>query len=176
MWHAPHLRAQLPQPWRSWLLETGSLTQRLRMLSPMFTVQVLQQTWRGAFYDEQQFLNFPKPPTRIRQVYLCCAQQPVVFARTVMPQRSLRGQQGHNLQHLGAQPLGEILFSQPRRPRMQLQVTTLFAAHPLYRLATHHLTAENLPTHLWARRSLFHLAGKPLLVTEVFLPSLLKFL
>jgi chorismate--pyruvate lyase len=54
-------------------------------------------------------------------------------------------------------------------------VTALFATHPLYRLASRHLAPENLPTQLWARRSLFHLAGEPLLVTEVFLPSLLEY-
>lgn len=175
MWHTPHLSAQLPLPWRDWLLDKGSLTQRLRDLSPEFSVRVLQQTWRAAFYDEQQFLNFPAPPTRIREVHLCCEQTPVVFARTVMPRRSLYGARGQALQHLGAQPLGEILFAQPRRPRAQLQVTALCAAHPLYRLASRHSNPENLPTQLWARRSLFHLAGEPLLVTEVFLPSLLEY-
>jgi chorismate--pyruvate lyase len=42
--------------------------------------------------------------------------------------------------------------------------------HPLWKRAAR-LVGDELPT-LWARRSLFTRRGRPLLVTEVFLPNL----
>ncbi|MDN5836992.1 MAG: chorismate lyase, partial [Nitrosospira sp.] len=48
----------------------------------------------------------------------------------------------------------------------------LNSVHPLFRRACRKLQAK--PPGLWARRSLFSLQGQSILVTEVFLPSILE--
>ncbi len=104
----------------------------------------------------------------VRNVVLIGGGQPRVFAHSVLPRADLRG--GWNgITRLGVRPLGEALFTNPRIRRLGLTIRRLDARHPLYRAAQRHtgLTAR----HLWARRSVFCLNGRPLLVTEVFLPE-----
>jgi chorismate--pyruvate lyase len=72
---------------------------------------------------------------------------------------------------LGSQPLGAALFADPSIQRGPLQVAHIAADHPLHRAAGQASHLE-LPG-LWARRSLFCRAERPLLVTEVFLPGIL---
>jgi hypothetical protein len=73
---------------------------------------------------------------------------------------------------LGNRSLGTLLFTHPLVKRHPLYFKALQPHHPLYQSATAAL--DELPSRLWARRSLFTLRGAPLLVTEVFLPEILK--
>jgi chorismate--pyruvate lyase len=73
---------------------------------------------------------------------------------------------------LGNRSLGSLLFTHPLVIRRPLHFKALRAHNPLYRSATQNLEGASDP--LWARRSLFTLQGAPLLVTEVFLPEILK--
>ena len=76
------------------------------------------------------------------------------------------------MRDLGNKPLGALLFTHPLVERQPLHYKALHAHHPLYRRATALL--PDPPDRLWARRSLFYLHQAPLLVTEVFLPEILK--
>jgi chorismate--pyruvate lyase len=73
---------------------------------------------------------------------------------------------------LGNRSLGTLLFTHPLVKRHSLHFKVLQPHHFLYRSATASLNEP--PARLWARRSLFTLRGAPLLVTEVFLPEILK--
>ncbi len=73
---------------------------------------------------------------------------------------------------LGNRSLGSLLFTHPLVIRQPLHYKALRSHHPLYRSAAAVLT--DAPDRLWARRSLFYLHDAPLLVTEVFLPEILK--
>jgi chorismate--pyruvate lyase len=64
------------------------------------------------------------------------------------------------------------LFTHPLVQREPLHYKALRSTHPLYRRAA--AVLGDPPGKLWARRSLFHLHGAPLLVTEVFLPEILR--
>jgi chorismate--pyruvate lyase len=74
---------------------------------------------------------------------------------------------------LGARPLGEALFSDPRVRRGPLAFRWLRAPDPRYLRAASALAARGLPvpSGLWARRSVFSAGHWQLLVTEVFLPA-----
>jgi chorismate--pyruvate lyase len=106
-----------------------------------------------------------------REVFLYCADTPVVFAHSVVRRHGLRGP-WRWLGGLGAQPLGAALFSDPRVARMPLMFRALGPHHPLFRRAAAILSSP--PRALWARRSIFVRATVPLLVTEVFLPGILE--
>lgn len=102
---------------------------------------------------------------------MCCAGTPVVFARSVLPKSSLYGP-WRALASLGRQPLGTALFAKLHVVRAPLHYRKLAPAHMLYRHATASLATR--PAYLWARRSVFWRGNAPILVTEVFLPGMLK--
>lgn len=158
--------------WRAWLSDRGSLTQRLRERCPAFRVTRLRQA-RGLPDDDERWpLRLPRRRLALlREVLLSCGETPLVFAHSVIPLAGLRGP-WVGLAGLGHSPLGAALFANPLIRRQPLQYRRLDVRHPLYRAATRHLAAA--PATLWARRSLFALENRPILVTEVFLPEILN--
>jgi len=161
---------RIPREVRHWLSDKGSLTRRLRSRCSSFRVQPMATGLSRPNQDELGVLGI-RSGTRayVREVQLICGGLPVVFAHSVLPISSLRG--GWNgVTRLGTRPLGDALFNNPRIRRMPLVYRCLRPAHPLYRGVQRHLPVE--ATRLWARRSLFCLKGRPLLVTEVFLPGI----
>jgi chorismate--pyruvate lyase len=89
----------------------------------------------------------------------------------VLPRRSLRGE-WRGLGRLGTKPLGAALFANPHVVRKPLQFRKLLPHHALYARAAAGLAQK--PACLWARRSVFLLHDAPILVTEVFLPEVLR--
>lgn len=122
--------------------------------------------------DEISLLNIPRQQhVYARNVFLYADGKPVVFAHSVVAAHHLQ-HAWHALQHLGSRPLGALLFSHPLVQRAPLRYKSLKPDHPLYCQAASALAIR--PQRLWARRSVFTLHGAPLLVTEVFLPDILK--
>lgn len=107
----------------------------------------------------------------VREVYLRCDETPVVFAHSVVRREHLRGA-WRSLGRLGSRSLGTMLFTNPLIERTPLVFRKLKPHHPLFERACKQLPAR--PLHLWARRSLFILQQQPILVTEVFLPAILR--
>lgn len=174
----PHLRdtTWLKRPpyavggYRTWLTDSGSLTSRIRARCPAFSVKVAFQGRRRVNRDER-FLVSRRRHGLVREVFLLCRRTPVVFAHSIIDPRDLRGA-WRRLTRLGTRPLGAALFADPRIKRYPLHQRKLTRAHELYRRACAAL--KQAPSHLWARRSLFTLRGSPILVTEVFLPGILR--
>jgi len=174
--HEPHWRPRsqlwrytLPPVLREWLLDTSSLTRRLQArCSGTFSVAVLEQAYRGPSAQERRVLGLrPGTWALVRQVHLTCGGTPWVFARTVVPIRSLKGR-GRALARLGRRPLGEVLFSDPHLRRGEPEVAPLTPDNPLYALAAGNSAADR---SVWGRRSRFLIGRKPLLVSEFFLPE-----
>ena len=155
-----------------WLRDHGSLTQRIVQRCTRFSVQNVRSGLARIALDESALLGIsPQQFAWSREVFLCADDQAVVFAHSACAATALRGAWSA-LRDIGNQPLGALLFSHPLVTRRPLRYKCLHARHPLYRRAAHMLT--NPPARLWARRSLFYLYNTPLLVTEVFLPEILK--
>lgn len=154
-----------------WLLDPSSLTLRLQQAcgGGGFRVRVVAQRWELPLLSEARALHIaPRRRALIREVWLLCGGRPWVFARTVIPARTLTGPQ-RRLDHLGERPLGGLLFSDPSMRRGQLEIARIGRGQPLFALATATLPAP--PEAIWGRRSLFYLRNKPLLVCEMFLPG-----
>ncbi|WP_333839929.1 chorismate--pyruvate lyase family protein [Pelomicrobium sp.] len=161
-----------PSGYRSWLRDRGSLTARLRRVCDAFRVQPLAQGLALPLPDERERLQLkPRERALVREVFLYCAEVPVVFAHSVAARRDLNGP-WRRLSHLGVQPLGEALFTDPRVCRTPLEFSRLRPGDGLFCRASARLAPR--PPELWARRSLFRLEGRLLLVTEVFLPGVLQ--
>jgi chorismate--pyruvate lyase len=154
----------------SWLRDHGSLTRRIVQRCERFAVRNVKDGLARISLDESALLGIaPRQLAWSREVFLCADDQPVVFAHSACA--GLRGA-WQSVRNLGNKPLGAVLFSHPLISRQPLHYRALNAHHPLYRRAAGVL--YDPPGRLWARRSLFYLHNEPLLVTEVFLPSILK--
>lgn len=159
-------------PYRHWLTDQGSLTRRIQARCDKFSVRHVAQRFGKTTRDEAISAGLqPRHYALLREVFLYCGESPVVFAHSVLPKSSLRGA-WHGLANLGNKPLGAALFATPRIRRAPLEFKRLSPHHALYRRACRLLPDK--PPHLWARRSVFRLHHKPILVTEVFLPAILN--
>jgi chorismate lyase len=158
-------------PWRPWLAWRGSLTWRITAHARDFRVQVIRQEPRLPNEDEYRQLGQPTHRRAlVREVVLHADGVPVVLAHSIAAWRDLSGV-WRGLRGLGSRPLAEALFTDPMVMRAALEFVRIDSRHPLSRRARQ-VFGREFPV-LWARRSRFVKRGRPLLVTEVFLPSLL---
>jgi chorismate lyase len=157
--------------YQHWLVSNDSLTLRLQHRFHDFSVRLLSMRQAKPLLGEAARMRVSsREPMMVRQVYLIGNGQPVVLAHSVLPSNSLRGE-WLGLRVLGNKPLGATLFANPKMCRTALEFKKLSANHALYQLAAAHL--QNKPDILWARRSIFMLGHAKIMVTEVFLPSVL---
>jgi len=153
-------RSVLPNEWRAWVLDKGSLTQRLiRASEGDFHVRLKRLAWLTPSCDEAQVLNLPvRQCALVREVELVCMGDVWVSARSVIPVQTLTGKE-RQLQHLGSKPLGAFLFSHQQMVRLPMQLANF---------------QDAAGRHCVGRRSVFLLDSKPLLVSEIFQARLLK--
>jgi len=167
------LRTRVPADRRSWLLDTESLTHRVRQTcGGRFRVRVLSQGWGRPLRSEARVLQLRGGERcLVREVQLLCDERPWVFARTIIPATTLSGPQ-LRLARLGSRPLGAVLFADPSMRRGAVQIAAITARHGMFARATREL--KQRPAQIWGRRSVFRVGDKPLLVSEIFLPGLGK--
>lgn len=172
--HMP--RGLIPPAMALWLFDTASLTQRLRQICQgRFQVRVVSQQRVRPLRDERIALHMrDHEHALVRMVYLLCDGEPWVFARTVIPLRTLSGAQ-RRLGRLGTRPLGEMLFADRSMRRSAVAVAQIAPGSRLFALIAAGAGTVNLaqPSQAtWGRRSVFYLQDKPLLVSEIFLPAI----
>ena len=169
-WKPQPFQIHAPMPLRPWLTDESSLTARIAARCGALGVRVLRVGRMLPNEDERRLIGLARGQLAwLREVLLLADGQPVVFAHTVLAPRHLRGP-WRMAAGVGGRPLGAALFANPKIVRGALHCERLTADHPLHRRAETALGAR-LPT-LWARRSRFLNRGRPLLVTEVFLPGI----
>ena len=169
-WYLRHqlFNQSIPVSLSPWLFDASSLTARLVAdCDENFSVQVISQQWRKLDSEEAAAMSLNDARSAlVRQVLLCCGDTPLVYARTVIPVITVQGAQ-RRYANMGSRPLGAMLFADRTMHREAVQVAMLPANHEAHKYAK---TDEPV----WGRRSVFRVAGKPILVSEYFLPALLK--
>lgn len=141
-----------------WLLNTGSLTERLQANSSQFAVQVIGQKKLVPDSSEARLLpDLHKHEWQIREVVLYGDNQPWVYARSVLPDFLCSTKWAG----LGTQPLGQRIFNDDQFVRSGFEIAKL-ACNPINPIQKQ---------TLWARRSVFTMEAYHLLVAEVFLPN-----
>ncbi len=154
-----------------WLTSRGSLTSRIVTHFAHFNLVRLKQRAQLPNIDERRGLHLRDGETAIvREVLLRDGSMPLVFAHSVVARRDLRAA-WRGLSKLGARPLAEMLFHDHGVARLPMEYRKIDSRHPLYRRAQQ--VAPFADQTVWARRSVFLKAGRPLLVTEVFLPGMI---
>jgi len=158
---------QLDKNLMNWLLDADSLTARLKKQCKVFDVKVLGQRVEPCRLSESNDTIIAGEPVLVREVLLYCDGIAQVFARSLLPLSSLTGEE-QQLAHIGNQPLGQVLFSNPSLERKNIEISS-FPIEESFKALLQHLNFSYKDT-LWGRRSLFFLHDKPLMVAEVFLP------
>ena len=151
-----------------WLFDASSLTARLIDLCDNdFNVRVISQHWQIIDNEEAAAMSLEDERSAlVRQVFLCCGDRPLVYARTIIPRLTAQGAR-RRYANMGNRPLGAMLFSDRTMRREDVQVAELPASHE-----AHKYIESDGP--VWGRRSVFRVSGKPLMVSEYFLPALLE--
>ena len=136
---------------RDWLLLEDSMTKRFDQKVKKVSVIMVNEGFvvRDALDGEAHLL--PSDPRYwLREIILCANGEPWLAGRTIVPESTLSGPE-LALQQLGQTPLGRYLFTSSTLTRDFIEIGR---------------NAE-----LWGRRSRLRLSGKPLLLTELFLPA-----
>jgi chorismate lyase len=168
-WHPAPVAAGRYRPW---LRHRGSLTARIASRCPGVRVDVVFQGLRRPDRDESFLFDCARGArVLVREVFLYCGDMPLVFAHTVVDPRHLRGV-WRDVRKLGTRPLGAALFADERVTRYPLRQRKIGWHHELHRRLS--ACVPGMPSSLWARRSLFRLHDAAILVTEVFLPAILR--
>lgn len=164
-------RSSIAKEMRPWLFNDLSLTRRLMTGCPEnFQVEVLRQRYAQIQKSEARLLDIPLCQyALLREVFLHCGRVRIVYARSVIPLKTLTGNQ-RRLAYLGERPLGSFLFSYPNMRRGQVQLASIQPGSLIYARATQF--TDTCIDQLWGRRSVFWLATKPLIVAEIFLPTI----
>ncbi len=135
------------------------MTRRLRRYNHHLSVQLLGNRAVSLTVDEQALVAVSAPVGMCREVILHGDGGPAILGWTLFAEAAL---QGGGLQDLGEQPLGERIFGEAPARRDHLQLACFeIASNPWCPAAT-----------VWGRRSCLFLGQWPLLVHELFLPSL----
>lgn len=150
----------LSREWRDWVLDRGSLTKRLVEASDgNFAVRILDQHWDYPEVNECKALGMRiGTKALIREVELLCHNEVWVRARSIIPNQTLTGEE-RQLRYLGTRPLGAFLFKSKSMQRKAIEIAAF---------------ASDKGDNMYARRSVFLLHNKPLLVSELFLPRILE--
>lgn len=136
---------------RDWLMLEDSMTKRFEQFGKPVSVTLVNEEFihRDTLTSEQHLLP-EEPRYWLREILLCVGGEPWLAGRTVVPESTLCGPE-LALQQLGQTPLGRYLFTSSQLTRDFIEIGRHDA--------------------LWGRRSRLRLSGKPLLLTELFLPA-----
>ncbi|MCE9680540.1 chorismate lyase [Shewanella sp. AS1] len=164
-WYSPeHLTQSPPLALKDWLLDTGSLTQKLKSHCDQFSVIVLGEAHLPPFVGE-----FTTQETVwVREVLLCLDGTPWVFARTLVPSEIIENQHQRFLE-LGTRPLGELLFSEGNFTPGEIEISQFYPDGALAELIN--AQDQDASQALWGRRRYFSHNSKQLSVSEIFLPA-----
>ncbi|WP_058972255.1 chorismate lyase [Type-D symbiont of Plautia stali] len=141
----------LSPPLLDWLLEEDSMTRRFEQHCQKVTVQLIRESFIRADEMAQEAEFLPADERFwLREIVLCGDGEPWLIGRTVVPESTLNGPE-LMLQNLGTRPLGRYLFASSTLSRDFIDPGQV--------------------EDLWGRRSRLRLSGKPLMLTELFLPA-----
>ncbi|WP_039055748.1 chorismate lyase [Enterobacter sp. Bisph1] len=134
-----------------WLLLEDSMTKRFEQQGKTVSVTLIQEGFVTVDEIAEERDSLPMESRYwLREIILCADGEPWLAGRTVVPESTLSGPE-LALQTLGKTPLGRYLFTSSTLTRDFIEI----GRHQ----------------QLWGRRSRLRLGGKPLMLTELFLPA-----
>lgn len=171
-----------PRIW-DWLSKPFVLSKALARVCSEFQVTVCDQKVGHLHAEELQPLEcFNFAYGYVRETYLGEPGDPLVYARVSLPY-SVYLRHKDALDNLGSRPIGEaLLYNKPQIRRSEFEIKRVSMDDELMFDALVHksffkavIERQSAVPELWARRSVFHIGGEPMLITEVFLANLPEF-
>jgi chorismate--pyruvate lyase len=169
-WKKNLLAGYVPANLSAWLSHKGSFMRRLKKYGVKNAViQVLTQSWLYPSQEERALLKIkPRQLVFVREVVITSPPAKWMFARTVLPRATLTGKE-RRLAHLKNRALGSVLFKDPHVRRGEFELACVRRGSAWYQKIVNTRAAE--ADAFWARRSVFLINHKPLLLTEIFFPD-----
>ena len=146
-WHDIDYFQDIPEKVLFWIRDDQSLTQKLKKRYTDFRVEVRKQE-ESSIYNHEISQIGNEENFIVREVFLYGDNQPVVFARSVIPKNT----KTDLIMKIGNKPLGEILFTDPNILRKPIEIT--------------------FQNNIWGRRSVFVMNDSRILVSEFFLEKI----
>ena len=149
---------------KNWLLNTGSLTERLQDHCHTFQLEVIGYQNESVSLADAEKIDCDSSIVIVREVILSGDDVPWVFAHTIMPQ-ALFEDGVNDLANLQDKPLGSVIFNDPKFSRQPFELVALPVDNSLLsdlRIA--------ISQPLWGRRSIFNYQEYKMMIAEVFLP------
>ncbi len=151
------------------LADNGSLTRRVRLACcGQFEVELISHETVQADDQECNLLGLPIAAQALsRQVFLCCDQKPLIFARTIIALLGKNRPLTERIEKLGAHSLGSVLFKDPLAIKRQMHLACISSDHAFFTSVD--LPESCLRNELWLRRSLYDYEACDLIVYEAFI-------
>lgn len=154
-----------------WLIHQHSLTEKLKTESGEAKLTLLSQAWTKPNWWERYVLGLNEEVMH-REIIMSSRQHPCWYARTIIPQSSYNHAPTF-WESLGDQPLGNLIFNNPKIERTQILN---------YQIDKNCLEYHWLPTFLADEAETLDLRGSVLsldkqasfCLVEILLPGLLK--
>lgn len=172
------LSSRLTPIQRDWLQRPGSLTKHLCELGP-FGLEVIEEGHYPAGQEDASALHVDVgTPLWVRTVVMSVDGIPVVPARSATTLAASQ-HEWNAARHQHDHPLGQILYCDPhitRSPFSWIELLPPPASRRslLAEVVFNHPGIPPKTTPIWARRSVFHRQGAPLLIAEAFCDAFWK--
>ncbi len=171
IWKKNLLASRVPAELSTWLRHKGSFMRRLKKFGVHTAViQVIQEGWQNPTLEESAVLNIkPRQLVLVREVLIeSPSAAKWMFARTVVPRATLSGKE-QQLARLKNRSLGSVLFKDPQLRRSKFELSCMRRGSEWYQRIVGLLVTD--APEFWARRSVFTINKKSLLLTEIFSPD-----
>jgi chorismate-pyruvate lyase len=160
-----------PIPLQDWLLKPFVLTDSLKQCHTELALTLLQQGPQSLSLEYQHYLNSSTTEGWSREIITHDHQNPLTYGQVSMPITTYLAYQ-QSFDQLGTNPIGQtLLYNKSNVIRGPFSFGMLSASHPLF-VTLQSLCPQNKIPAFWARRSLFLWDKLPLMVLEVFFPTL----
>ena len=136
---------------KSWLLEKGPITNRIKS-KHRFELKLLRDRAGKVKKSDKSFLDNIDGEIRIREVVLFADENPKVFARSLIPEKTIKNGL-KKLGELNTKPLGDILFERDIFQKDEIVFSIFSDDRKKY----------------WGRKIKYYVKSCPLSVMEVFL-------
>lgn len=161
---------ECPQKQREWLFNRGSFIERLKSHGIKHPeIVVLKQTWENPQPCERKALKIASRQfVLVREVLIKSIEGTWMVARAIFPKATLTGAERRFL-HLKDHSLGSVLFRYPDLQRSDFEMVCIDKNAAWHQVIKKFVSIQD--EKLWARRSIFTVRNKLILLSEVFLPD-----
>lgn len=153
----------------TWINCKDSISKRLKIKGE-YQVRVLtRQNHNFLLSEREKFPEIRRGQFYLREVILYIDLKPVIYARTLVPKKYLRGYWG-NIKKLKDKPLANIVFKNKRIKRSKFHFFYPSKSNRLYKIINsfgHHELAIGA-----VRQSSFSIKAQSVLLTEVFFENI----